>query len=33
MVADGFTKPLGTTKHAQFVKQLGLTIAPMMAKI
>jgi hypothetical protein len=32
MVADGFTKPLGTTKHAQFVKQLGLTVAPVMAK-
>ncbi|PVH90620.1 hypothetical protein DM02DRAFT_577762 [Periconia macrospinosa] len=24
MPADGFTKPLSTEKHSQFVKQLGL---------
>ena len=28
MVADGFTKPFNSTKHAQFVKQLGLCAAP-----
>ena len=29
MKADGFTKPLLRTKHAEFVKQLGLTTPPM----
>ena len=28
MVADGLTKPLNHAKHAQFVKQLGLCVAP-----
>lgn len=29
-VADGFTKSLNHARHAQFVKQLGLCVAPRM---